>query len=698
MSLHHRACHLCEAICGLSIVVEEGDVVAIRGDREDPLSRGHICPKGAALGELHRDPDRLRQPLRRRGDRWEPIGWRDAFELAAESFAAIQRRHGDNALAVYAGNPNVHNYGLLTHGPALIKSLKTRNRFSATSVDQLPHQLTAYWMFGHQFLVPVPDIDRADFFLMLGANPLASNGSLMTAPDVRRRLRALQKRGGRLVALDPRRTETARIADEHYFIRPGSDAALLAAILQVIFTEGLANPGRLAGFLDGFGAVPELVAGFSPESVADFTGVAPETVRSLARRFAAAKAAVCYGRMGLSTQPFGATCQWLIQVINIATGNLDRPGGVMFTTPAFDLVGGPGSRPGHHGVWRSRVRSLPETGGELPVAALAEEIDTPGEGRIRGLATIAGNPALSTPNGARLERALGQLDFMVSVDPYLNETTRHAHLILPPASALAHDHYDIVFHVFAVRNTARYNPPLFKKPADARYDWEILAGLTKAIHRRRGSEHEPLPPPRAILDAMLRDGPHGLSLARLQDHPHGLDLGPLKSCLPRRLHTETGRIQCAPEPLVRDLDRLAVAVAHPSGALSLIGRRHLRANNSWMHNLPSLVRGKDRCRLMMSPVDAERLGLADGSRVRVRGPGGAVETALAVTDEIMPGVVSLSHGYGHHRPGVRLRVAARHAGVSVNDLTDENRLDPVSGNAAFSGTPVTVEALPVAAG
>jgi len=693
MSLHYRACHLCEAICGLTIEVENGAIAGIRGDREDPLSRGHICPKGAALDELHRDPDRLRQPLRRRGDAWEPIAWDEAFQLAGESLVSIQERCGDNALAIYSGNPNVHNYGLLTYGPSLIKALKTRNRFSASSVDQLPHQLVAYWMYGHQFLVPVPDIDRADFFLMLGANPLVSNGSLMTAPGMRRRLRALQKRGGRLVLFDPRRTETARIADEHWFIRPGTDAALLASLLQVIFAEKLANPGRLSDFLDGFDRLSELLAGFAPERAAAFTGVPPDGIRGLARRFAAAEKAVCYGRMGLSTQAFGTTCQWLIQLLNIATGNLDRPGGAMFATPAFDLVGGPGSRPGHHAVWRSRVRGLPETGGELPVVAMAEEMDTPGEGQIRGLVTVAGNPALSTPNGERLARALSQLDFMVSVDCYLNETTRHADLILPPAGPLSQDHYDIVFHIFAVRNTARYNPPLFEKAPDERLDWEILAGLTEAIHRRRGSEYTPIPPPRAVLDGMLRNGPHSLSVDALRQRPHGVDLGPLQPCLPERLQTESRRIQCTPEPLARDLERLAAAIEDPPVDLALIGRRSLRANNSWMHNLPGLVKGKAVCRLMMNPNDAGRLGLVDAAQVRVDGPGGSVVASLEVTDEIMPGVVSLPHGWGHDRRGMRLSVASRHAGVSHNDLTDERRIDPVCGNAAFSGTPVTVTAL-----
>jgi anaerobic selenocysteine-containing dehydrogenase len=716
--VHFRTCNLCEAMCGLRIELEGNHITSIRGDEEDPFSRGHICPKALALKDLYEDPDRLRHPMRRTASGWEQVSWDDALDEAARRLHATQREHGRNAVAAYLGNPNVHNLGNILFAPELLRTLRSRNRFSATSVDQLPHQLVAYLMFGHQLLVPIPDIDRTRYMLVLGANPLASNGSLMTAPDVRARLRAIQQRGGRVVVLDPRRTETARIADTHVFIRPGTDALALLALLHVAVVEGTPRPGPLAAHVEGLEAVRELARDFTPERVAAHTGVPANVLRGIARDFLAAEGAVCYGRMGLSTQPFGSLCQWLINVLNTVTGNLDREGGAMFTLPAFDIVGGPralGLGRGSLGRWKSRVRGLPEFGGELPSAALAEEILTPGEGRVRALITLAGNPVLSTPNGSQLERALGELDFMVSIDPYLNETTRHAHLILPPVSPLERSHYDVAFHVLAVRNTAKYSPALFEPGPDARHDWQILLGLQhrlEALRKGRPSlratlKHQALSRlgPERLLDLGLRLGPHGarfhplkqgLSLAKLRASPHGVDLGPLKPCLPQRLQTKDHRIHLAPEPLVADVRRLRerfledAAPEVRDGELLLIGRRHLRDNNSWMHNVPSLLKGKPRCTLMVHPEDAARLGLADGADATITSRVGAVTVPVAVTDEVMPGVVSLPHGYGHGRQGARLQVAAEHAGASINDLTDDRALDAVSGNAAFSGTPVRV--------
>ncbi|MCP3102065.1 molybdopterin oxidoreductase family protein [Myxococcus sp. K15C18031901] len=715
--VHFRTCNLCEAMCGLRIELEGERITAIRGDEEDPFSRGHVCPKALALKDLHEDPDRLRHPLRRTATGWEQVGWNEALDEAARRLNEVQRRYGRNAVASYLGNPNVHNLGSMLFGPELVRALRSRNRFSATSVDQLPHQLVSYFMFGHQLLVPIPDIDRTRFMLVMGANPLASNGSLMTAPDVRARLRSIQQRGGRLVVVDPRRTETAAIADSHLFIRPGTDALALLALLHVALVESPPQPGRLDAHLDGLEVVRQVAREFPPERVAGHTGIAADALRRLARDFLAAEGAVCYGRMGLSTQPFGSLCQWLINVLNTVTGNLDREGGAMFTQPAFDIVGGPralGINPGSFGRWKSRVRGLPEFAGELPVAVLAEEMLTPGEERVRALVTVAGNPVLSTPNGAQLERALEGLDFMVSIDPYLNETTRHAHLILPPVSPLERPHYDVAFHVLAVRNTARYAPALFEPGKDTRHDWEIALALQHrldTLNRGRPSVRATLKyqamrrlGPERVLDLGLRLGPHGarfhplkpgLTLSQLREAPHGVDLGPLRPCLLGRLRTKDRRIHLAPEPLLADVRRLREAFpeAPPTvegeEALVLIGRRHLRDNNSWLHNVPGLLKGKPRCTLMVHPRDASRLGLVDGEEVVVTSRVGEVSVPVAVTDEVMPGVVSLPHGYGHQRGG-RLQVANAHAGASQNDLTDDRAVDAVSGNAAFNGTPVRV--------
>lgn len=698
-TLHYRACHLCEAICGLAIETEsdEGGVPRIRsikGDPQDSFSRGHVCPKAVALQDIQDDPDRLRQPLRRVGSEWQPIGWDEAFALVASRLGEIRERHGNDAVAVYQGNPSVHNYGLMTHSNYFLGLLKTRNRFSATSVDQLPHHLVSQQMYGHGLLIPIPDIDHTDFMLVLGGNPLASNGSIMTVPDVEKRLKALKARGGRLVVVDPRRSETAAIADRHLFIRPGQDAALLLGILNTLFEENLGRPTPLP--VDGLERVREAVAAFDAESMSARCGVPAESIRQLARDFAAAERAVCYGRMGVSTQAFGTLCQWLVQLINLVTGNLDRVGGALCTSPALDLVASTSG--GHFGCWRSRVSGLPEYGGELPVAALAEEILGEGEGQVRALVTVAGNPVLSTPNGRRLEQALDGLEFMLSIDLYINETTRYADLILPPTAPLEHDHYDTTFNVFAVRNVTRFNEAVLPRPEGALHDWEIFVGLARAFAARNGLELKPTLEPQQMIDLGLRAGAYGdrsehrLSLATLREHPHGIDLGPLRPTLAPRLKTADQRIQAAPPLFVDDLQRFAAQPLPASDQLLLIGRRHVRSNNSWMHNYHRLVKGKPRHQLLMHPRDLEGRGLVDGQRVRVRSRVGSVEVEVAASSEMMPGVVSLPHGWGHARPGVQLAIARAQAGVSANDLTDERHLDLLSGNAALNGLPVEVEA------
>ncbi|MQA26137.1 MAG: molybdopterin-dependent oxidoreductase, partial [Micromonosporaceae bacterium] len=631
-----------------------------------------------------------------------------ALRLVAKRLAATRADHGADAVGVYLGNPNVHNYGSLTHGLTFLRELGTRNRFSATSVDQLPHQMMSWLLYGHQLLLPIPDIDRTSYFLVFGANPMASNGSLMTVPDFKRRLTALQERGGKMVVFDPRRTETAARADEHHFVRPGTDAALLFALLRTIFDEGLETP---LPYADGLDQVREAVEPFAPERVADVTGVDAETIRRIAREYAAADGAACYGRMGVSTQRFGVLCQWAIQMLNIVTGNLDRVGGALVTNPAVDLLGAGLAGRGHLGRWRSRVRGLPEFGGELPVATLAEEIATPGKGRIRTLITVAGNPVLSTPNGPQLEQALSHLDFMVAIDIYVNETTRHADVILPPTTALEHDNYDLVFHALAVRNTAHYTPALLPASGGARHDWQIIGELVRRYRRAlRAARVRPKGRwlnrfgrglalrlrPDQILALLLRRGPYQLSLGRLRREPHGIDLGPLRPSMPGALRTKNKRIQCAPELL---LDGLAEAtselLAPPNGELRLIGRRHLRSNNSWLHNSERLVKGKPRHQLLAHPDDLAARGLADGQLARVRSRTGEVEVEVSASVDMMPGVVSLPHGWGHSRPGVQLNVASRVPGVSANDLTDHEHLDSLSGNAALNGVPVTIEPAPV---
>ncbi|MCO7571456.1 molybdopterin oxidoreductase family protein [Pseudomonas chlororaphis] len=698
-TLHHRACHLCEAICGLTLEITEEPgsaprITSIKGDPLDSFSRGHVCPKAVALQDIQNDPDRLRQPVRRVGNQWQPIGWDEAFALVAERLASIQQRHGNNAVATYQGNPSVHNYGLMTHSNYFLGQLKTRNRFSATSVDQLPHHLTSYLMYGHGLLLPIPDIDHTDFMLILGGNPLASNGSIMTVPDVEKRLKAIQARGGKVVVVDPRRSETAAMADQHLFIRPGGDVALLFGLLNCIFDAGLTRDSHLP--VDGLAEVRQAISQFTAEAMSPLCAIPAAQIRQLARDFASADKAVCYGRMGVSTQAFGTLCHWLLQLLNLVTGNLDRVGGALCTQPAVDLVAATSG--GHFNVWQSRVSGLPEYAGELPVSALAEEMLTEGEGQVRALITVAGNPVLSTPNGRQLEQALEGLEFMLSIDLYINETTRYADLILPSTSALENDHYDTTFNLFAVRNVSRFNRAILPKPEGALHDWEIFVGLAKAFAAQTASPLKPTLAPAQMIDMGLRAGPYGdasplkLSLATLDQHPHGIDLGALQPNLAARLKTENRRIQAAPAPIMADLQRFAALSAPAPGELLLIGRRHVRSNNSWMHNYHRLVKGKPRHQLLMNPDDLAQRGLSDGQRVRVSSRVGAVEVDVLASSEMMPGVVSLPHGWGHRRPGVQMSIAMEQPGCSANDLTDERQLDALSGNAALNGVPVTVEA------
>jgi anaerobic selenocysteine-containing dehydrogenase len=740
---HFGTCPLCEATCGLAIEHDGERVLKVRGDADDVFSRGFICPKGASIGELHDDPDRLTSPLVRRDGELVEASWEEAFAYIDERLGPILEAGGRDSAAVYLGNPNAHTLDGLIHLRAFIKALGTRNIFSATSVDQLPKQISSALMFGAGLSIAIPDIDRTDHMLILGANPLASNGSLMTAPDFRGRLRALQERGGKIVVVDPRRSRTAELADEHHFIRPGRDAHLLAAVAGVIIEEGLADPGALSEHLTGMDELRDALAPFTPEAAATACGIAPDEIRRIARELAAAEHAVVYARIGTTVQEFGTLASWLVDVINAITGNLDREGGAMFPLAAAaqtNSSGTPGKgREFKLGRWASRVRGMPEAFGELPVACLAEEIDTEGEGRIRAVFTVAGNPLVSTPNAGRLRRAFESLDLMVSVDAYVNETTALADVILPVPSPLTRPHYDLAFYQLSVRNIANFTPPM--TTTDVEPEWRtflrlgaIAAGqgpdadvdgfdhlvAFEAARRETatpGSPVEGMDPaevvaalgerrgPERVLDLMLRCGPYGagvgdrpgrgeegLCLDLLEREPHGVDLGPLRPRIPGMLRTPSGKVELAPAAILEDLPRLETALARNGDGIVLIGRRHLRSNNSWMHNLPHLVRGKDRCTMHVSPADAERLGLTDGGLAAVSSRSGSVEVPVEVTDAIMDGVVSIPHGWGHDAPGARLGVAADHAGVNSNLLSDDALVDELSGNAVLNGIPVEVAA------
>ncbi|MCX5128820.1 molybdopterin oxidoreductase family protein [Streptomyces sp. NBC_00193] len=762
-----RICPLCEATCGLTLTIEGTTVTGARGDRDDVFSRGFICPKGAAFGGLDADPDRLRTPLVRRDGRLHEATWEEAFQAIADAVPALVRTYGPQSVGVVLGNPNVHTMAGQLYPPLLLKALGTRNLFTASTLDQMPKHVSSGLLFGDPFAIPVPDLDRTDFLLLLGANPVESNGSLCTAPDFPGRLKALRARGGTLVVVDPRRTRTAKLADRHLAPRPGSDAALLAALAHTLLAEELTDPGVLAEHTQGIGELAEALGGFTPEAVAPACDLTAEEIRALARDLAAAPTAAVYGRIGSCTVEYGTLASWLVDVLNILTGNLDRPGGALFPLSATDRAprpAGPGKGFGL-GRWHSRVSGHPEAKAELPLAALAEEIDTPGEGRIRALVSIAANPVLSAPDGRRLDAALAGLDFMVSIDPYLNETSRHAHVVLPPAPPSQSAHFDFAFNTFAIRNQVRYSPPAVPLEDGRMDECEIHARLVLAVSGMHGTDPgavddlaigatlarecaDPDSPlrgqdparlagllaggsgPERRLDLMLRLGPYGdrfaaaadlpgspatetragapdgaagpgaaadtgaLGLDRLLAHPHGIDLGPLRPRLPGLLRTRSGRIELLPDPIAAELPRLRGTLTDRPAALVLVGRRHLRSNNSWLHNVPALAGGSNRCTLQVHPDDAARLGLTDGRPARITADGGSLEVPVEVTDTLRTGVVSLPHGWGHDRPGTRLSVAAAVPGVNVNQLLDGSRLDPLSGTAVLNGFPVELTPIP----
>jgi anaerobic selenocysteine-containing dehydrogenase len=732
-----RTCPLCEATCGLSIRMgPDGEVLEVRGDSEDVFSRGYLCPKGASLGQVEDDPDRLVAPLVREDGELVPTDWDTAFARVAELVAPIVAADGPDAIAAYIGNPTGHNVAYPLYQGELLKALGSKQIYAASTMDQMPQQVVARLLFGATGSIGVPDLDRTDLLLVVGGNPLVSNGSLTTAPDWRRRLRSLRERGGTLVVIDPATTLTARAADLHVAPRPGTDALLLTAVVHVLFRDGLADPGAVADQLSGVAEVAAAVRPFTPERVAPRCGVDEAAIAEIAHRVAAARSAAVYGRLGTTLNAFGTLTTWALQLIGILTGNLDRPGGTMFATPA---AGSPTTRPPSRGkpaafgAWRTRVRGFPEILGELPVACFAEEVLTPGEGRLRGLIALAGNPARSFPRSAEVERALDALDVLICVDPYLNETTSRADIVLPPPGALTREHFDLVLYQYAVRNVANYSPPVRPVPGGMIEEWRLLLRLAEAVGgtvtdvdtdalddrlaervARRAARAQDLPEddvvaalrgrgPSRLVDLRLRTGPYGdgfgrrpggLTLQSLLDAPHGIDLGPLTSRLEHAVRTPSGTVELAHPVLVADLDRLRDELdREPAADLLLIGRRDLRSKNSWLHNVPALAKGAPRSALHLNPKDAAERGIDDGDRVQVSSASGSVTAPVAVTDAVTQGVCSLPHGWGHDEPGSRLRVASRAPGTNANVLTGDEVLDPLSGTVALNAVEVEVELL-----
>ena len=750
--VHYRTCNLCEAMCGIAVEIEDQQIISIKGDRDDPLSKGHICPKALALKDFHDDPDRLRMPQMKTNEGWKQISWNKAFDLVASKIKRLQKEQGKDAIGVYTGNPNVHHHGNLIFGLPFVEMLQTRNRFSATSNDQLPHMRANLEMFGHQLMFPVPDIDHTDLFILMGSNPAASNGSLMSAPDYLGRLKSIRRRGGEVILIDPRRTETARVVDQHLFIRPGTDALMLLAVLHTLFDESLVETGRLKSSIDDIAQIQLICSDFSPEYVSPMTGVATEEIKVIARKLSETPRAALFGRMGTSTQEFGTLATWLIYVVNVLTNHLDERGGLMFTKPAADVVelSALAGQKGHANQFQSKS-GLPEFSGELPCSAMAEQIESPGKDQIKAMFVIAGNPVLSSPNGQRLAKAFESLDFMVSVDCYLNETSRHADVILPPTSHLEQSHYDLGLNLVSIRNVAKFSPALFKKERHAKHDWEILLELTRRIARhdlssrvRTETAYQVLKRlgPDGILDIILRAGPYGtqipgtshigafmvdaaqdlfgpshplrklldlgpygapnrslskgLCVSSLSNYPHGVDLGSLQSALPDRLYTPKKRIKLAPSDFIKDMSRLRKRAEElalggmTNDALVLIGRRDVRSNNSWMHNSYRLIKGKNRCTMILHPDDAAKRNIEAGDIVRVTSRIASLDISAELSADIMQGVVSIPHGWGHTGDDIQMSTASKRPGVSVNDITDDTFVDKLGGTSALNGVPVEV--------
>ncbi|WP_246604465.1 molybdopterin oxidoreductase family protein [Alteromonas lipotrueae] len=718
-------------MCGIEVATQGKRILSIKGDKDNPFSAGHVCPKASALKDLYDDPDRLKRPVKKVGDEWQEIPWSEAFGYVAEKLHHIQSQHGKDAVGVYLGNPNAHNMGAILFGPYFYRALESHNRYSATSVDQLPHHIVSRRLFGHMSQIPIPDIDHTQHFVIIGGNPLASNGSIMTVPNVKNRLKGVQKRGGKIVVIDPKRTDTADLSCEHHFIRPGSDVLLLLAMLHVVFEKQFHNAEALLPYAEELLEVEGYVKDFSPDTVSELTGIEASQVIKLVTDFCEAESAVCYGRMGASVQAFGTLTQYLIMLFNMLTGNLDRQGGMMFTQPAADIL--PVSSRGSISGYSSRVRGLPAFAGEYPVACLAEEILTPGEGQIKAMVIGAGNPVVTTPNTEQLERAFSQLDFIVSVDFYISETSRHADIILPPVTPLERDHYDVVFHNFAVRNYATYSEAVVDIDDDQLTDWQIYLSLAERLDKLNGkstAHYQTLwqKQPKGVIDDLLKSGQYGaharvnssasdnangnknanaqgqtdgigkegynLSLDKLKAHPHGIDLGPLQSALPDAIFHEDKKINLDFDYFMPDIARVKTHFfdqKRKENQMVLIGRRHIKTNNSWLHNSPRMVKGNNRCTLQLHPEDAAKYQVQEGDSVKVTSRVGELFVEVEITNSIMPGVVSIPHGWGHNKKGIKLGVASQYPGVNTNILTDEMQVDTLSGNGVLNGVPVSLE-------
>jgi anaerobic selenocysteine-containing dehydrogenase len=712
-------CRICEVYCGVIATVEDGRVTRLRPDKDHVLSRGYACPKGVTFHQVTHDPDRVLHPMKRDGTSWQRISWEQAVAEIGTRLKRIRAEHGPDAIALYTGNPAGYSYSHRIFSSNFIDAVGSRNSFGAGSQDNLGDFLASKFLYGASFLQPVPDLAGTRFALVVGTNPVVSQGTLMHVVDAKRRLTEIRERGGRVVVLDPRRTETARLASEHVFIRPESDAFLFLAMIRTILDEGLAADAVLARHVEDLSWLRAAVERHTPELAAARTGIDAGTIRRLARELAVTDGACAFGRVVCGR--YGTLAAWALEVLNLVAGNLDRPGGMVFSDALVDMVGIV-ERLGRdqYGRHRSRIGDYPELLGELPSGILADEITTPGPGQIRALVVTAGNPVLSIPNGQALAAAMEQLELSVALDFYLSETAARCDYVLPTTTYLEREDFPIFHAQLQTEPYAQWTEPVIPPQGEAKQEWEIfsllsesmgvpflnsrLATALRRLLRLVGRDFSP----RWIMDAMIRLGPRGdrflpwstgFNLTKLAAAPHGVRLGEVATgVLARKLRTPDRRIHLRRPEIEGELGRLARETAQPESPdfpLRLIGRRDPRSNNSWLHNVPKLMQG-DRCRrLRVNPDDAARLGLHDGGRAVIRSRVAALDVEVRVTDEVMPGVVCLPHGWGHDSP--RNRVATRDPGPNCNALVDERDIEPLAGMSRLNGMPVRVERAPAAA-
>jgi formate dehydrogenase len=728
MSEHRTYCRICEPTCGMIATVEDGKLVQLRPDADHPITKGFSCPKGIEFVHVQNDPDRLLYPMRRtESGEFERISWDTALDEIGAKLRAIRAAHGGESIGWYAGNPSAFSHSHAIWAGGFVRGLGSKHLYTPNTQDTSSRFVASHLLYGSPTIFPLPDLARTSFLLMVGANPLVSRGSLVAAGNLRDKLTGIVGRGGRVVVVDPRRTETAK-AFEHVAVRPDGDAWLLLAMLHVIFAEGLDDATTTAAQATGVDVLRTAAARCAPEDAEARCGVPADEIRALARSFATAPSAAAYGRTGACLGRHATLVNVLLDALNVVTGNLDRPGGSVFARPPIDFTA-LASRLGlaTFDTYRSRVGDLPEVLGQMAAPLMAAEIETPGPGQLRALIVSAGNPLLSVPGAQDFERALGKLDLQVGIDLYLNETHRHADYVLPATTFYERDDVPLPLAEIQLTPFIQWTDAVAAPRGEARDDWRIIDDLARQLgfaavagvaskwigtsrvarlaQRAMGVGAHRLTPTK-IVDALLRagrDGDHfglrrgGLTLAKLRAQPRGVVLAEHvdTGVLTKRLKHRDRRVHLGDERIAAELTRLLDAPEPSSDyPLLMIGRREVRSHNSWLHNTPRFRDATRRHRALVNPVDAAAIGVADGGPARVVSARGAIELPVELSEDVAPGTIAVPHGWGHR--GAGWQTANEAGGANVNELTSSalDDLEKLSGMAHLNGVPVRLEKVP----